>query len=140
MLSSIHNNRTVQLALGLCMGICFGFLLHKGRVTQYDVIVRQLLFEDFTVLKVMLSAVLTGMFGVHVLVKLKIARLHIKPGSLGSVVIGGLIFGAGFAILGYCPGTLMGAVGQGSVDALLGGRHGYVDRVFPVCPAISRAA
>jgi len=40
------------------------------------------------------------------------------------VVIGGLIFGAGFAVLGYCPGTVAGAVGQGSLDALFGGMVG----------------
>jgi hypothetical protein len=126
MFSSIHQNKPLQLALGLGMGICFGFLLQKGQVTQYDVIIRQLLFEDFTVLKVMLSAVLTGMFGVHVLMRLGYARAHIKSGTLGSIVVGGLIFGAGFATLGYCPGTLIGAVGQGSLDALLGGVVGML--------------
>jgi hypothetical protein len=126
MFSSIHQNKPLQLGLGLGMGLCFGFLLQKGQVTQYDVIIRQLLFKDFTVLKVMLSAVITGMFGVHVLVKWGYARPHIKTGSLGSIVPGGLIFGAGFAILGYCPGTLIGAVGQGSLDALLGGLVGML--------------
>ncbi len=50
--------------------------------------------------------------------------LHPKPGSFGSTVIGGLIFGVGFGILGYCPGTVAGAVGQGYLDALLGGVTG----------------
>ena len=42
------------------------------------------------------------------------------------VIIGGLIFGVGFGILGYCPGTLAGAVGQGSLDALFGGLVGLI--------------
>lgn len=54
------------------------------------------------------------------------AQLHPKPGSVGSTVIGGLIFGVGFGILGYCPGTMVGAVGQGSLDALFGGIVGML--------------
>jgi len=41
-------------------------------------------------------------------------------------VIGGLLFGIGFGILGYCPGTLVGAIGQGSLDALFGGMIGLL--------------
>jgi hypothetical protein len=102
----------------------FGFLLHKGGVTKYDVIIGQLLLEDFTVVKIMLSAVVTGMVGVYCLKSIGFAQLHIKAGSLGQDLVGGLIFGAGFAILGYCPGTLAGAVGHGALDALFGGVPG----------------
>ena len=111
----------IQLAIGLAIGVLFGFLLQKGGVTNYDVIIGQLLLADFTVLKVMLSAVVTGTLGVHLLRSLGLVRLHPKPGSLGTSVVGGLIFGVGFAVLGYCPGTVAGAVGQGFLDALFGG-------------------
>jgi len=121
MLTALHSRSKLQLVLGLVMGIVFGFLLQKGGVTKYDVIIGQLLLTDFTVVKVMLSAVITGMVGVHLLRSLGLAQLHPKPGSLGSSVIGGLIFGVGFGLLGYCPGTAAGAVGQGSLDALFGG-------------------
>jgi uncharacterized membrane protein YedE/YeeE len=103
------------------MGVMFGFLLQKGGVTNYDVIIGQLLLTDFTVIKIMLSAVITGMVGVHFLRSLGLAQLHPKPVSLGASVIGGLIFGVGFGMLGYCPGTVVGAVGQGHLDALFGG-------------------
>ena len=126
MLKHIHTKKGLQLAIGLLLGIAFGFLLQKGGATRYDVIIGQLLFTDFTVLKIMLSAVLTGMIGVHALKSLGLAQLHPKPGSVGSSVIGGLIFGVGFGLLGYCPGTVAGAVGQGSLDALLGGVVGIL--------------
>jgi hypothetical protein len=126
MFRELHANKSTQLVVGLLLGIAFGFLLHKGGVTRYDVIIGQLLFTDFTVLKIMLTAVLTGMIGVHVLKGLGLAQLHPKPGSVGTSVIGGLIFGIGFGILGYCPGTVAGAVGQGSMDALLGGVVGIL--------------
>ncbi len=123
---SLHANRKLQLVIGLAAGFLFGFLLQKGGVTRYDVIIGQLLLKDFTVVKVMLSAVVTGMIGVHLLRSLGLAALHPKSGSFGSVIPGGLIFGAGFGLLGYCPGTLAGAAGQGSLDALLGGIAGVL--------------
>ncbi|OPY48074.1 MAG: hypothetical protein A4E42_00187 [Methanoregulaceae archaeon PtaU1.Bin222] len=83
-------------------------------------IIGQLLLTDFTVVKVMLSAVLVGMIGVYAMKSAGIARLHCRSGSIGSTVAGGLIFGAGFALLGYCPGTAAGAVGTGALDALFG--------------------
>jgi hypothetical protein len=121
MLKTLYAHKKIQLAIGLAIGVLFGFLLQKGGVTDYDVIIGQLLLADFTVFKVMLSAVVTGTLGVHLLRSLGLVRLHPKPGSLGTSVAGGLIFGVGFAVLGYCPGTVTGAVGQGFLDALFGG-------------------
>ena len=126
MLEAIHSKKGLQLCLGLMIGIVFGFLLQKGGATRYGVIIGQLLLQDFTVVKIMLSAVVTGMIGVHLLQSLKIARLHLKSGSLGQNVIGGLIFGIGFGLLGYCPGTVAGAAGQGSLDAIFGGIVGML--------------
>jgi len=126
MLTKLHTNKRLQLILGLVMGIAFGFLLQKGGVTTYDVILGQLLLTDFTVVKVMLSAVITGMIGVYALRGFGLARLQPKSGSIGATVVGGLLFGVGFAVLGYCPGTISGAIGQGSLDALLGGTVGIL--------------
>lgn len=126
MLERLHERRAAQLWLGLFAGVAFGFLLQKGGVTKYDVIVGQLLLEDHTVVRIMLSAVVVGAIGVHILKRLGLARLHPKPGSFGTSVMGGLIFGVGFAVLGYCPGTVAGAVGEGSMDALLGGVIGML--------------
>ena len=126
MLKRIRSNRRIQLVLGLVMGIIFGFLLQKGGVTSYDVIIGQLVLSDFTVLKVMLTAIITGMIGVYLLRSLGLARLHPKVGSVGTSAAGGLLFGVGFATLGYCPGTVAGAVGEGSLDALFGGVTGIL--------------
>jgi len=126
MLEELRKNKNFQLFAGLVIGIFFGFLLQRGGVTSFDVIIGQLLLKDFTVLKVMMTAVLVGMAGVHYMVHKGYASFHIKDGSIGKTVVGGLIFGVGFAILGYCPGTLAGAIGQGSLDALFGGLVGIL--------------
>lgn len=112
--------------LGLIIGIGFGILLQKGGATDYNVILGQLLLTDFTVLKIMLSAVVTGMFGIYIMKSLGWVQLKPKPGSVGTTIIGGLIFGAGFATLGYCPGTIAGAIGNGYLDALVGGLVGIL--------------
>jgi hypothetical protein len=114
------------LFLGLGFGILFGFLLHMGGATKYDVIVGQLLLTDFTVVKIMLSAVVTGMIGIYFMKSMGWIKLSLKSGSVGMNVIGGLIFGVGFAVLGYCPGTIAGAIGNGYLDAITGGLAGIV--------------
>jgi hypothetical protein len=119
-------NKNHQLIWGLLFGIIFGFLLQKGGATRYDVIVSQLLLTDFTVLKIMLSAVVTGMIGIYFMKNKGWIQLHPKKGSVGINVIGGLIFGVGFALLGYCPGTIAGAVGNGNLDAAVGGLIGII--------------
>ncbi|HDS63539.1 MAG TPA: YeeE/YedE family protein, partial [Methanofollis liminatans] len=104
-LQRLRGNAPAQLVLGLAMGVGFGACLQIAGVTRYDVILGQLLLTDFTVVKVMLTAVAVGTVGVYLMRGAGLADLHIKPGSVGATVVGGIIFGAGFAVLGYCPGT-----------------------------------
>jgi len=109
-----------QLMAGLLFGLVFGFLLQKGGVGKYNVLIGQLLLQDFTVAKVMLTAIVVGMTGVLTLHHFGKVNLHLKPTRIGANAIGGLVFGAGFALLGYCPGTAAAALGQGSWDAIFG--------------------
>lgn len=113
-------NRGVQLALGFAFGIAFGFLLQKGGVAKYHILIGVLLLEDFTVIKVMLSAILVGMVGIFTLHRLGKVELHLKPTRYAANVLGGLVFGVGFALIGYCPGTGAAALGQGNYDAIGG--------------------
>ncbi|MDY0149466.1 MAG: YeeE/YedE thiosulfate transporter family protein [Kiritimatiellia bacterium] len=126
MISRLHNSKRLQLILGLAFGFCFGFLLQKGGVCHYEIIMRQLLLKDFTVLKVILTAIVTGMIGVYAMRGMGWVRLHKKSGSLGTSIPGPLIFGIGFGTLGYCPGTSVGAVAHGALDALIGGVLGIL--------------
>ncbi len=107
---------------GLLAGVVFGFLLQKGQVTKYRVIVGQFLFTDNTVLKIMLSAIVVGSVGVYGMLGLGlIEHLHIKAATLAANALGGLIFGVGMSSLGYCPGTGVGAIAEGSRHAAWGG-------------------
>lgn len=101
-------------------GLVFGFLLQKGGVAKYNVLIGQLLLQDFTVVKIMLTAVIVGMVGIFTLNRFAKVNLHIKPTRIGAQTIGGLLFGSGFALIAYCPGTGAAALGQGSWDVLFG--------------------
>lgn len=133
-----------RLLLGLLSGIAFGFLLQKGRVAKFRVIIGQFLFKDWTVVKIMLTAVAVGAVGVWAMVAMGWTSLHIKPAALAPVIIGGLVFGVGMAIFGYCPGTGVAACGEGRRDAMVGvlgmfvGALAYVV-VFPGLQGLAKA-
>lgn len=109
-----------MLAYGLVTGILFGFLLQRGGVLRYDRQLGALRLRDMTIVKFMLSSVMVGMVGVYVLKDLGLAELSVKPTVLGGVIIGGLIFGIGWGLLGLCPGTAVGALAEGRWDAAWG--------------------
>lgn len=109
-----------KLLTGALFGLVFGFLLQKGGVGKFNVLIGQLLLQDWTVAKIMLTAIVVGMLGVFPLHHFAKVNLHLKPTRIGANIIGGLLFGAGFALMGYCPGTAAVALGQGSWDVLFG--------------------
>lgn len=109
--------------LGLVTGILFGFLLQKGRVLRFDKQIGAMLLRDMTIFKFMLSAILVGMVGIVLLSNLEIITLSHKPMNIGAVLVGGALFGCGWAIMGFCPGTSLGALGEGrwhAVFAIIG--------------------
>ena len=115
-----------NLILGLITGIFFGFFLQKGQALKYDRQLGMLRLKDFTLVKLILTAILVGMVGVYFFVDLGVAKLSIKPTVLGANIIGGLIFGLGWGMLGYCPGTAVGATAEGRWDAFWGGVLGML--------------
>lgn len=111
---------TGRVVGAILFGLAFGFLLQKGGVGKYNVLIGQLLLQDFTVIRIMMSAVVVGMVGVFLLHHFAKVNLHIHPTKIGAQIIGGSLFGVGFALLAYCPGTGAAALGQGSWDVLFG--------------------
>jgi uncharacterized membrane protein YedE/YeeE len=111
---------TALLVLAVMFGAAFGFLLHRGRVANYNTIVRQFLLRDFTVIKIMMTAIVVGGIGVFALVQFGYAQFHVKPADLLAISLGAAIFGIGMVLYGYCPGTALAAIGGGSLHALIG--------------------
>lgn len=117
------------IAIGLAMGIVFGFALEKSRVFEPGIIVGQMQLRNFLMLKIFLTAVATGAVVLAVLNGFGFAKLYPKDATYAADAIGGLLLGAGIALAGACPGTTLAQIGAGYRDALFtlaGGLAGAV--------------
>lgn len=108
----------MELFFGLITGVLFGFLLQRGQVLRYDKQLGALRLRDMTIVKFMLSHIMVAMVGIYLLNDLGLVKLSLKSTVLGANILGGLIFGLGWGVVGYCPGTSLGAVGEGRLDGL----------------------
>lgn len=117
----------------LLFGFLFGALLQSAKLNKYNTISGMARLEDYTVAKAIAVAVGVGAILLSIEIGLGLASWHVKPLLLAGIGVGGLIFGAGMAILGYCPGTLPVSLGEGSMDALVGIVGGIVGGiVYPL--------
>ena len=120
--SSIEFSLAADLAIAVALGIGFGFALERAGFGRARKLTAVFYLYDMAVVKVMFSAVVTTMVGLFVLSAmglLDIAELYVEPTNLLAQGIGGLLFGAGFLIGGYCPGTSMAAIATGRKDGML---------------------
>ena len=107
------------IALGI--GIAFGVCLERAGLGNARKLVAQFYGTDFTVFKVMFSAVVTAMLGTFWLGRvgvLDLSRVYVPETWLLPQVLGGVVFGAGLAIGGLCPGTSCVAAASGRGDGL----------------------
>lgn len=107
---------TILTSLGI--GVAFGAILHRVQVSNPDRIFGTLTLRDLTVLKFMVLAIGVGAVGVGGLTALGLAHLKVKALSVLAVAGGGLLFGIGFAVAGYCPGTCLVGAAEGRRDAV----------------------
>jgi len=102
-------------------GFGFGFALERAGFGDARNLAAQFYLRDMRVLKVMFTAILTAMlliFWSSALGLLDYQALYINPAHLGPGILGGLIFGVGFVIGGYCPGTSLVAAATLKLDGL----------------------
>jgi uncharacterized membrane protein YedE/YeeE len=139
-----------DLLTALVLGIGFGFALNKAGLTKYHKIVNVFRLTDLTVLKFMMTALVVSMSGLYVLRGLGWVTFPVVPPTyvVGNLV-GGLIFGVGMALTGFCPGTCAAGSGEGKLDYLIPGLLGFLvgaglygityPTVFPVISAIANS-
>jgi hypothetical protein len=108
----------MEWLLGIGAGFIFGFVLQKGQVLRFEKQIGFMLLKDMTIIKFMFSAVLVGMVGIYGCHQLGWIALSPKATNVAALIIGGLIFGIGWAIAGFCPGTAVGALAEGRWHAL----------------------
>ncbi|MEC4890282.1 MAG: DUF6691 family protein [Nitrospira sp.] len=107
----------MKLLLGLVLGAAFGAVLQLSGASSHTKITNALRLKDMTIMKVILTAIGVGLIGVHLLDALGLAHMKVKDLYLPGMVVAGAIFGVGFAVTGYCPGTALAAAAEGKPDA-----------------------
>jgi len=117
----------MTLVLGLVIGMAFGAIIQLAGASNYHKILGSLLLKDMDIIKLILMAIAVGTVGIYALDLVDMANMSIKPTYVVGIAIAGLIFGVGFAVAGYCPGTCIVASAEGKTDAIvtvLGGLAG----------------
>lgn len=107
----------MKLLLGLILGAAFGAALQLCGASSHTKIVNALRLRDMTIIKLILMAIGVGMVGVHLLDLLGLANMKVKELYVLGILLAGAIFGVGFAVSGYCPGTALAAAAEGKPDA-----------------------
>ncbi len=106
------------LIIGFLIGCAFGAILYLGGASSYRRILGTLLLKDMWIIKLMATAIGVGTLGVYLLDFNGLANMSIKPAYVWGVAFGGIIFGIGWAVSGYCPGTCIVGSGEGKKDAM----------------------
>jgi uncharacterized membrane protein YedE/YeeE len=112
----------MSLALALLFGIFFGLSLERSGLGDPHRLTGVFYFRDFTVPKVMFTAIVVASTGIYLLSDLHLLdleRVYIIPTFFWPQLAGGLIFGVGFVVSGYCPGTAVTGFASGRIDALV---------------------
>lgn len=109
------------LLTAFVIGAAFGFTLERAGLGDARKLAGQFYLRDFTVLKVILSAIVTTMLGAFWLGRLGVIDLssfYVPETFVLAQAAGGLIFGIGFVLCGLCPGTSCVAAASGKGDGL----------------------
>ena len=111
-----------ELGIAVLLGIGFGYCLERAGFGSARKLTAVFYLWDMAVVKVMFTAIVTTMAGLFVLSAggwMDLSDLYIEPTNYAAQALGGLVFGAGFVMGGYCPGTSISAAATGRKDAWL---------------------
>ncbi|MGZ8253642.1 MAG: DUF6691 family protein [Burkholderiaceae bacterium] len=121
LVSHIEWSVATDLAIAAALGLGFGFCLERAGFGSARKLTAVFYLFDMAVVKVMFTAIVTCMTGIALLSAVgavNTAEFYVEPTALPAQIIGGLLFGAGFMVGGYCPGTSMAAIATGRKDGL----------------------
>ena len=108
------------MIIALICGILFALIAQYVRINTFDTIIATALLKSTEVIQILLVAIGVSSVAFFIQYLCGGAVIQVKPFYIAGVSIGGILFGSGIAILGYCPGTMTMALAEGSVDALFG--------------------
>ncbi len=122
MMAPFEMSTALTLGFALVFGFLFGLFLERGGMGDPHKLSGIFYLTDFAVPKLMFTAIVVASTGLYLLSDLNLldlTRVWIIPTFFWPQLVGGLIFGLGFVVSGYCPGTAMAGFGSGRLDALV---------------------
>ena len=108
--------------MSLLLGFGFGFALEQAGFGSSRRLAGIFYFRDMTVLRVMFTAMVTAMLGLQLALALGVVsaeQIYFLPTIYGAQIVGGLLFGVGFVLSSWCPGTAAVGLASGRLDALI---------------------
>ncbi|WP_457625236.1 YeeE/YedE thiosulfate transporter family protein [Persephonella sp.] len=112
------------------LGMIFGAVMQLGFLDRLSKVIGAFLLKDLTIPKALLVAMGVGAVMLYSAEHFGLIHFHIKPFYPVGIALGGLVFGTGMVIVGYCPGSMPEAVGEGRMDALLGIISGVIGGII----------
>jgi uncharacterized membrane protein YedE/YeeE len=122
MMAPFEVSQAVSLGLAVVFGLFFGLSLERGGLGDPHKLTGVFYLRDFTVPKVMFTAIVVASVGLYLLADLNLLdmeRVYIIPTFFWPQLVGGALFGVGYVISGYCPGTAVVGLASGRLDALV---------------------
>ena len=119
--STIEFGLVAELAIAVLLGAGFGAALERAGFGSARKLTAVFYLYDMAVVKVMFTAIVTAMVGLFVLSAagwMDLGELYFEPTNYTAQLVGGLVFGAGFIVGGYCPGTSVAAMATGRKDGM----------------------
>ncbi len=113
---------SVNLGAAVVIGLFFGFFLERGGMGNPHKLTGVFYRTDFAVPKMMFTAILVAATGLCLLSDLNVmdmSRVYIIPTFFWPQLVGGVLFGLGYLVSGYCPGTAVAGLASGRLDALV---------------------
>jgi len=122
MMAPFEFSALAGLGLAVLFGMVFGLSLERAGLGDPHKLTGVFYYQDFTVPKVMFTAIIVAGTGLYLLADLKLldlTRVYFVPTFFWPQLVGGALFGVGFVVSGYCPGTAVAGLASGKLDALI---------------------
>jgi len=122
MIGPFDLSQPVSLGLAVVFGIFFGLSLERGGLGNPHKLTGVFYLRDFSVPKVMFTGIVVAVIGLYLLIDLNLmdmSEFWIVPTFFWPQLVGGALFGVGFVVSGYCPGTAVVGLASGRLDALV---------------------
>jgi len=126
MFENVINQPHGSLGLVFLIGVMFGGIIQYTRVDKFEKIAGFAMLKDTIVPKMLFLTVGLASIALYFFMDLGIAHAHIKPLNYQGLIIGGILFGIGMAILGKCPGTGPISIAEGRIDVLVAAIGGLI--------------